>query len=77
MHLCAVAKCVLTDFSLNWYRNIKEEFEAAEKHQRWAEREWVKTAAAVNKQIFNAAKWLVAKIVHKIPVLRVCLFFHR
>ena len=29
------------------------------------ERQWVKTATMVNKQIFNAAKRLVAKIVHK------------
>ena len=34
-------------------------------HKRWAERQWAKTATTVNKQIFNAAKRLVAKIVHE------------
>ena len=47
------------------YRDVKDELEAAKKHKRWAERQWVKTATTVNKQIFNAAKRLVAKIVHK------------
>ena len=49
----------------SWYRDVKEELEAAKKHKRLAERQWVKTATTVNKQIFNAAKRLVAKIVHK------------
>ena len=35
------------------------------KHKRWAERQWVKTATTVSKQIFKAAERLVAKIVHK------------
>ena len=48
-----------------WYRDVKDELEAAKKHKRWAGRQWVKTARTVNKQIFNAAKRLVAKIVHK------------
>ena len=48
-----------------WYRDVKDEFEAAEKHKRWAERLWVKTATTVNKRIINAARRLVAKIVHK------------
>ena len=48
-----------------WYRDVKDEFEADKKHKRWAERQWVKTATTMNKQIFNAARRLVAKIVHK------------
>ena len=48
-----------------WYRDVKDELEAAKKHKRWAGRQWVKTARTVNKQIFNAAKRLVVKIVHK------------
>ena len=52
-----------------WYRDVKDELEAARKHKRWAERQWVKTAKTVNKQIFNAAKRLVAKIVHKAKYL--------
>ena len=48
-----------------WYRDVRDELEAAKKHKRWAERQWVKTATTVNKQIFIAAKRLVAKIVHK------------
>ena len=51
------------------YRDVKEELEAAKKHKRWAERRWVKTTTTVNKQIFIAAKGLVAKLVHKVPVL--------
>ena len=47
------------------YRDVKEELEAAKNHKRWAERQWVKTASTVSKQIFNAAKRLVAKKVHK------------
>ena len=47
----------------SWYRDVKDELEAAKKHKRWAGRQWVKTARTVNKQIFNAAKRLVAKIV--------------
>ena len=41
-----------------WYR---DELEAAKNHRHRAERQWVKAA----KQISNAAKRLVAKIVHK------------
>ena len=52
-----------------WYRDVKDELEAAKNHKSWAERLWVKTATTVNKQIFNAAKRLVAKTVHKVPVL--------
>ena len=48
-----------------WYRDVKDKLEAAKKHKRWAGRQWVKTVTTVNKQIFNAAKRLVAKIVHK------------
>ena len=48
-----------------WYRDVKDELEAAKNHKHWAERQWVKTATTVNKQIFNAVKRLVAKIVHK------------
>ena len=47
------------------YQDVKDELEAAKKHKHWAERQWVKTATTVNKQIFNAVKRLVAKIVHK------------
>ena len=47
------------------YRDVKDELETAKKHKRWAERQWVKTATTMNKQIFNAARRLVAKIVHK------------
>ena len=38
---------------------------AAKNHRRRAERQWVKAANTVSKQIFNAAKRLVAKMVHK------------
>ena len=31
------------------YRDVKDELETAKKHKRWAERQWVKTATAVNK----------------------------
>ena len=48
-----------------WYRDVKDELEAAKKHKCWAERQWVKTATTVKKQIFNAANRLVAKIAHK------------
>ena len=52
-----------------WYRDVKDELEAARKHRRWAERQWVRTSKTVNKQTFNAAKRLVAKIVHKAKYL--------
>ena len=51
------------------YQDVKDELEAAKKHKRRAERQWVETATTVNKQIFNAAKRPVAKIAHKVPVL--------
>ena len=47
------------------YRNVRNEPEAAKKHKRWAERQWVKTATTANEQILNAVNRLVAKIVHK------------
>ena len=52
------------------YRDVKDELEAAKKHKRWAERQWVKTATTENKQIFNTAKRLVVKLVHEVPVLQ-------
>ena len=52
-----------------WYLEFKDEVEAAKKHKHWAERQWVKTATIVNKQIFIAAKRLVPKMVHKVSVL--------
>ena len=48
-----------------WYRDVKDELEAAKNHKHWAERQWVKTAMTVNKRIFNVANKLVAKTVHK------------
>ena len=51
------------------YRDVEDELEAAKKRKRWAEKQWVKTATTVNKQIFNAAKRLVAKIAHRAKFL--------
>ena len=46
-----------------WHRDVRDELEAAKKHKHWAERQWIKTAPTVNKQIFNAAKRLVAMVM--------------
>ena len=48
-----------------WYHEVSAELEAAKKEKRRAEKHWLKHPLTVNKQIFNAAKRLVAKIVHK------------
>ena len=50
-----------------WYRDVQDELEAAiyKNHRCRAERQWVKAANTINKHIFNAAKRLVAKMVHK------------
>ena len=48
-----------------WYQDVSTELEAAKKEKRRAEKHWLRHPLAVNKQIFNAAKRLVASIVHK------------
>ena len=69
-HVPLHCRRVLADRLEPWYPDVKDELEAAKKHKRWAERQWVKTATTENKQIFNTAKRLVVKLVHEVPVLQ-------
>ena len=55
-----------------WYQGMKDELKAAKKQKRWAERERIKMATTVNKQIFDAARRLAAKTVHKTKSLFFC-----
>lgn len=54
-----------------WYSDIRDDLTDAKKQRRRAEKQWLDTGLTVHKQIFNAAKRLVIKIVHKAK----CTFF--
>ena len=55
--------------SAPWYPDICEELRDAKRDRRRAERKWLKTGLTVHKQIFNAAKNVVTRLVHSAKTL--------
>ena len=48
-----------------WFSGVAEEVRSLKQQRRCAERLWLKTGLTVHKQLYNNAKKLVTKLVHK------------
>ena len=62
-HAPATQRKVSTRRSCPWYSAVSEELRAAKRERRKAERQWLSTRLTVHKQVYNAAKRHVTRLV--------------
>ncbi|WP_419615364.1 endonuclease/exonuclease/phosphatase family protein, partial [Thiolapillus sp.] len=62
-HAPATQRKVSTRRSCPWYSAVSEELRAAKRERRKAERRWLSTGLTVHKQVYNAAKRHVTRLV--------------
>ena len=55
-----------------WFSGVAEEVRSLKQQRRRAERLWLKTGLTVHKQLYNNAKKLVTKLVHKAKTTYYC-----
>ena len=55
-----------------WFSGVAEEVRSLKQQRRRAERLWLKTGLTVHNQLYNSAKKLVTKLVHKAKTTYYC-----